>query len=188
MVAYTPNAATQAGGSARMLDLINATITGANTAYQNSGINQRLRLVRTYETTNYNSTGDFDTDLERLKNTNDGFIDEIHGMRDSAGADVVSLWTETTSSCGIAYILANASTAFNVVAQGCANGNLSFVHELGHNMGARHDWFVVTTVDNPTYNHGYVNTAGRWRTVMAIMIIVPARASIVPALPIFQTR
>lgn len=166
LVAYTPNAARNAGGARAIEDLIAATIVGANNAYRNSNINQRLNLVRTYQTT-INSSGSFDTDLDRLTATDDGFMDEIHGMRDNVSADVVSLWVETSNSCGIAHISSTASTAFSVVAQSCANGNLSFVHELGHNMGARHDWFVDKTVDNPTYNHGHVNTTGRWRTVMA---------------------
>src|SRR5262249_3160439 len=61
-----------------------------------------------------------------------------------------------------------APSGFNVVARACASANFSFPHELGHNMGARHDWFVDPTNNSPyTYNHGYVNLGGQWRTVMA---------------------
>ena len=34
-------------------------------------------------------------------------------------------------------------------------------------MGARHDWYVDATANSPTsYNHGYVNSANLWRTIM----------------------
>ena len=34
-------------------------------------------------------------------------------------------------------------------------------------MGARHDWYVDNATTPHTYAHGYVNTAARWRTLMA---------------------
>lgn len=48
-----------------------------------------------------------------------------------------------------------------------ATGYYSFAHEMGHNMGARHDWFVDDASLFYTYNHGYVNSIDRWRTIMA---------------------
>src|SRR5262249_22892410 len=52
-------------------------------------------------------------------------------------------------------------------------GKFSFGHELGHLMGARHDWVADDTNNSPyTYNHGFVMAtptapAEPWRTVMA---------------------
>lgn len=84
------------------------------------------------------------------------------------------LLVESTQYCGIAYLMTTVSAgfanyAFAVVARECAVGNYTFAHELGHNMGARHDWFVDTGTTPHTYAHGYVNTApgARWRTIMA---------------------
>ena len=61
----------------------------------------------------------------------------------------MSLLTNTPGapSCGIAWLMTSLSVNFapngySVVEQGCAVGNLSFPHELGHNMGLRHDWDV----------------------------------------------
>jgi len=58
--------------------------------------------------------------------------------------------------------------SFAVVSRSCATGYYSFAHELGHNMGARHDWYVDDTENKPySYNHGFVNQAEGWRTIMA---------------------
>jgi Metallo-peptidase family M12B Reprolysin-like len=76
-------------------------------------------------------------------------------------------------ACGIAFSMTNVSTAaqnggFSVTDASCVAG-YTFAHELGHNMGIRHDWFVDTGVTPFRYGHGYVNPAAgqRWRTVMA---------------------
>ena len=51
------------------------------------------------------------------------------------------------------------NNAFNVTKRSCAVDNLSFPHELGRLMGARHDWYVDATNNSPyTFNHGYVVT------------------------------
>ena len=60
-----------------------------------------------------------------------------------------------------------AASAFTVVRRSCATGYYSFGHELGHNMSAHHDCYVNTTAQPYPYIHGYVNTADRWRTIMA---------------------
>src|SRR5262249_4287613 len=89
------------------------------------------------------------------------------------------LITESLNACGEAYSImgtvgnAFESSAFCVVKRSCATGNYSFGHELGHLMGARHDWFVDATNNSPyVYNHGFANAtptapATPWRTVMA---------------------
>ena len=63
------------------------------------------------------------------------------------------------------------SCAFSVVRRSCATGNYSFGHELGHNMGATHDWYPMDVGAYP-YSHGFVKVtptapAMPWRTVMA---------------------
>ena len=64
-----------------------------------------------------------------------------------------------------------ASSAFNVCQRSCATGNLTFGHELGHNMSLRHDWYVDQSTSPHVYNHGFVDIdidlASSFRTVMA---------------------
>ena len=81
---------------------------------------QRVRLVYKGEVS-YTETGDIETDLARLANPSDTFIDNVHTLRNQYGADVVSLWVEDGGNfCGIGYQLATVASwfeqyAFNVV-------------------------------------------------------------------------
>ncbi len=109
-----------------------------NQSYANSGITQRVRLVHAAQVS-YTETGNGDTDLTRLKNPSDGYLDEVHTLRDTYGADLVSLWVESMDACGIGYLMTTVSTAFassgfSVVMRSCATGYYSFGHEMGHNM------------------------------------------------------
>ncbi len=168
MVVYTAAAAAASTEIGREIQL---AIDEANVAYWHSGINQRLRLVHTAEVS-YTESGSTSTDLDRLRLSADGFMDEIHGWRDTYGADIVSLWV-STGGCGVAYVMTAVSStfsslAFNVCELGCATGNLTFAHETGHNMSARHDWYIDPTDNSPfPYNHGYKIVSEGWRTIMS---------------------
>ena len=60
-----------------------------------------------------------------------------------------------------------APWVFSVVRRSYTARYYVFGHELGH-MGAHHDWLASRRVrPYATYNHGYVNAAKRFRTVMA---------------------
>lgn len=175
MVVYTPAARTAAGGTTAMNSLIQLAVDETNQSYVNSGINQRLRLVHREEVSYTESgtmCGTSTGDLERLTGTSDGYMDNVHALRNTYGADFVSLIIETSNPCGCGWLMTNVSTgfapnAFNVVARTCATGYYSFGHELGHNMGARHDWYVDTGTTPYPYSHGYVYTPNKWRTIMA---------------------
>jgi len=168
LVVYTPAAA---NASSNIMAEIQLGIDETNQSYANSGVSQRVRLVHAAQV-NYTETGKGDTDLTRLKNTSDGYLDEVHSLRDTYGADLVSFWVESMDACGIGYLMTNVSTAFasngfSVVKRDCATGYFSFGHEMGHNMGATHDRYVENTDGAYSYSHGYVDTLGKWRTVMA---------------------
>jgi hypothetical protein len=174
LVVYTDDARQAAGGTAQIEDLITDAGDLTNTGYGNSSITQRIRLVHMEEMA-YVESGDLGTDVNRLQGTADGHMDNVHSVRDYYWADVVVLIVDNGGGfCGRAYDIMSPvsdsfeNKAFCVVVQSCATGNLSFGHELGHLMSARHDWYTDDTDNSPyTYNHGYVNTTDRWRTVMA---------------------
>lgn len=170
LVVYTPQAKTGAGSATAMDTLIDLAVLEANQSYVNSAANLRLNLVYKGEVA-YTESNNFSTDLARLQNPADGFMDSVHALRDSLHADMVSLIVNASSSCGIGYVMTGANSsfqnyAFSAVARTCATGYYSFAHELGHNFGCQHDRQSGGTGVFP-YSFGYRNPAGTWRTVMA---------------------
>jgi hypothetical protein len=62
-----------------------------NMSMTNSGIyNVTFRLVHTTKVT-YTESGNFSTDLTRLAGNGDGYMDNVHVLRDQYGADLVGL-------------------------------------------------------------------------------------------------
>ena len=162
MVVYTPSAKNAVGGTAAMNTLIDLAVTETNIGYSASGINPTVNLAHKQEVTFTETT--FSDALNKLRLTSDGHMDNVHTLRDTHHADLVSLIINNSSSCGLGYVNSSASSAFTVVHHGCATGYYSFAHEFGHNQGALHDWRVD---QHNSHKHGYVNTANSWRTIMA---------------------
>lgn len=176
LVVYTPKAE-GLGGSIIMQSFIADAVASVNQAYLNSGIYQRINLVAVARV-NYIETASEDgqnIDLLRLHGTADGFMDEVHALRDANKADLVHLIIDNPlGSCGIAFQMTDDGSkpafenlAFSVSNKFCTVANLSFAHELGHSMGAAHDWFSYATPTLYTHSHGFVNVKDRWRTIMA---------------------
>ena len=164
MIVYS-NQTAAAAGTAIAAQAQQAVDT-ANLVYLNSGITTRLRLVYAGPA-NYDESGDFNTDLNRLTTGTDGYMDAVAGLRNTYGADLVSLFVENGQYCGMGWIGPSANYGFSVINRGCASGNLSYPHELGHNFGARHDAYVDTAVTPYAYGHGWVDVGQGWRDVMA---------------------
>jgi peptidyl-Asp metalloendopeptidase len=176
MVLYTDDARAAAGGVTNIELLIDLAVDRTNEAYQRSGVTQRVNLVHTEEV-NFTENNDSSAMLEQLKNKNDGIIDHIHQLRNSHVADIVSMIIENRTDCGRGYQMSTLSSsfagnAFNIASRTCAAGNLSFAHELGHNMGIAHDK-ANSGGGAPvfTYAYGYqnpdTNQTTNFRTVMA---------------------
>jgi Metallo-peptidase family M12B Reprolysin-like/FG-GAP-like repeat len=187
MVVYTPAARAAAGGVAAINALIDLSVSNSNTAYANSGVTQRLRLVHRVEVAYTENTSDMGLDLSRLRSTSDGYVDEVHTLRNTYGADFVTLLTTGTDACGIGYVMQNVSTnfapnAFNVTAWNCAGANLSMAHELGHNMGLAHDAANAGSAGAYAYAYGYQDP-GNFRTIMAY----PCSGSNCPRITYFST-
>ncbi len=176
MVVWTPAARAAVGGTAAMQNLVNLAVANANTAYANSQITTRLRLVHSQEVSFTENVYDIGGDLTKLATTNDGTIDVVHSLRDQYKADLVSLigtgYASGSAACGIGYLMTSVSTgfagmAFTVVDQLCAAGNLSLAHELGHNEGLHHDAANASGQGAFPYAYGYQDPGGRFRTVMS---------------------
>ena len=175
LVVWTPAAATYAGGTTGIQNLITLGVTDTNTSYANSGVTQRLRLSRMEEVA-YGESGDPSTDLNNVT-SGSGALSGVANLRNQYTADLVMLVTAPTGTgiCGIAWLMTTetlgfASNGYSVVAADCISGNYSFSHELGHNMGLRHDWYMDAGTTPDTFHHGHVNpgaTGNRWRTIMS---------------------
>jgi hypothetical protein len=162
-VVATNDAIAAYGGN--MQALVELAVAESNQGYVNSNVGINMVLA-SYSTTTYATAG-MSTDLSRFRGTNDGYMDNIHALRDSSAADMVMLVANDASACGLASgIGSTAATAFATAYWDCIAGYYSFAHELGHLQSARHDPATDGTNTPYAYGHGY-RYGSAWRTVMA---------------------
>lgn len=173
MVVYTPATRQQFGSTAGIEAEIELAVAEANEGYVNSEIGTQLRLVHTAEVS-YTASGSLGTDLSRVKNQDDGYMEQVHALRDTYKADVVSLLVEDSSDgrCGVGYLMSSLSHdferwAFNVLRGDCLSGFYVFPHEVGHNMGSEHDPANVQNTPLHPYSYGYWAPSNAFRTIMA---------------------
>jgi hypothetical protein len=179
--------------SAEILTMIENT----NLGLADSGIDSRLRLVGVAHVEySVMDSAKLIIDRDDLKN-GVGTLDVLHTLRDLLRADVVSLLVfNGTQPCGTGKacgrsITSNrlagpgdvpgssdwevdfASKGFNVVSVYHAINADTFMHEVGHNLGAQHDWYYYLTAPPHAapadlFAHGWAMTdiAKPARTVM----------------------
>jgi len=169
-VFYTPRAKSTGGGKAAIESQLALRIANAAKSCNTSGVQARFRLVYLAET-NYTENGSTG-DLSRFRNTNDGYMDEVHAARNTYGGDLMALITQppSLSYCGVAYLMTRLSTgfrssAFGVTVRSCLGGN-TLTHEIGHNIGCHHDKNNAGNAIYP-YAYGYRTPDSRYRTIMS---------------------
>jgi|GEM_PF-6656184 hypothetical protein len=169
MIVYTAQARTAIGGTSAMRAECALAVDHANTAFRNSAMATRMRLVYCNEVA-YTETGNQDTDLSRLRGTSDGFMDGIHSIRDDVNADMVSLVNDTGS--GLGYCPGGtptyAGSPFNTCKWTRVAATFTLAHECGHNLGGGHD-VANGGACGPSYGVGrlFGPASAGWCTVLA---------------------
>ena len=175
LVVYPSFARELEGGYGPMLSLIDLDIATANEAYAASGVELRVELAAAVEVEydwfleaavdSDDGYGEWASAMGHLFGRDDGYLDEVHVLRDRHAADLVLLHVGETLNTvqwspvsGIALNVSDVSTevleksGFSVAASG--DGTV-VAHELGHSMGLKHDRYQDTTNEPFPYSHGF---------------------------------
>ena len=170
LYAYTPEAKNIANGT--ILIKISEGIDNLNQAMRNSGINALFRLAGTYEV-NYEAYGTASalTDVNRLQDPDDGYMDDIQIEADRVHADIVMLTLESISGGRVADIRSPDDVDFVTKAYGVVTvwdiGGYTFVHEVGHLMGVHHhDHLVSGTFFSSSFGYRFNTSEGLRQTLM----------------------
>ena len=184
---YTTALRQEQGGTQAIQAKINQLIADSTQIFQRSGVHVTLRLATAQEV-HYTENSDYTTDLHNFMVPDDGYMDQVHTIRNQVKADLMVLLR--TGNGGEAY----ANTLLNIPDNIAYADTLAFAvapiykhiftHELGHAMGLAHDRYEQGCLQGNCnkytaaypYGYGYVNLRGlapgapqsrRWYTVMA---------------------
>ena len=159
LVVYTPAAMDAEGGREQIEARIDLFVAATNQMYADSGVIQRLNLVAAlmvdYEEARPEGgllAGS--VDLGRLVQPEDGYLDEIHDLRDRYASDIVTFvghYADGTGGIAASWCEGHAPSrgcapeawmGFNLVDH--EQPSTTFAHELGHTMGLNHDRYAAT--------------------------------------------
>ena len=166
MLIYTKAARISRGGnSLTLLSDAAALVAKTNIIYKSSKIPARLNLVYTTQAAeDYFEANTISEDLNRLTAGDDGYLDEVHNLRQCVGADLVILLTSVAATnddknlLGAAWFRTNSpafdGTSFAPFAFAVVRYNIKdaagddlilnrtakiFAHQIGHLAGCLHD-------------------------------------------------
>ncbi len=166
MVVYTPAALADSGGTTASIQaLINQSVAYTNQSFVNSNILAEMRLVHMEQVT-YTESGSLATDLTRVTNASDGYMDNVPVLRDTYGADLVCL-LETINTApgkgGVAWFAVSSNGVYPDFGYSVVKLNdliPGVPHEIGHNLGCDHDATNAGTAGAYSYSKGWRFTAG----------------------------
>ncbi len=168
MIVYSNDALADSGSVANVNNLIALAISFGNDAHSNTDSGIVLNLIHSQQV-NYEGTDDRGTDLTRVTSISDGYIDNVHTLRSTYGADFVCLMVgDYSSDGGIAWLLTstNGSSAYGYsVVTLPAMDSYTPVHEIGHNMGLSHAKDQNTQPGPTSWTkdaHGFGTTTAGW--------------------------
>ncbi len=145
MIVYTAAAQNWATANEGSIDnTIAQAVSRANLVASNTSVGFTFNLVYSGLVT-YNESGSSLTDIERLREDGDGFLDEVHTIRDQVGADMVAIFTQANDTGGLGYYMwdrfGDTTTPFSMNRVQQISWTYTLVHEWGHNMGLGHSKF-----------------------------------------------
>ena len=160
LVVYTAGTRILHGGHRAMRAIIDRDVAMTNEAYRASDAVQRIALVGAVEVYwPWHGIGASSLFLSYLNNEGDGYLDEVHALRDLYAADLVVLHTgdlrnQEGGSGGGAASVPSSPAGDEKLAFSIASSS-AFAHELGHGMGLGHERQYDRSNEPFPYSHGY---------------------------------
>lgn len=164
LVVYTPQARAWADSYSTGIDnVIAQAMAKSQLTNDNSNTTMTFRLAHSAEI-NYTESGNSITDLYRITDPDDGYMDEVNTLRNQYSADLVTILERVDDVGGVGWLLNSESGspdyAFSLVRVQQTGWTYTMVHEMGHNLGAHH-----SKLQNFQPGPGLYDFSAGWRWV-----------------------